>query len=136
MASQRGGREDDKRVSVSSRQHRYGLKGRVFFSCIRNCKYIYEVVNLQPLKKRSFFLCLIQIRCGGALWGNDRNSVTVTISQCVFSGGAQENEYEAEGVLRGPLHSCINGCCPIELVSWPANHRFVCFQAFFFFTFH
>lgn len=66
-----------------------------FFSCIRNYKYIYEVVTLQSLKKSSF-LCLIQIHCGGALWKNGRNSVIVRIIQCVFAGWAQENEYKAE----------------------------------------
>lgn len=60
------------------------------FSGIKSYKYIYEVVNLQPLKKRSFF-CLIQTHFGGVLWGDDRNSVAVTIIQC-FYGGAQENE--------------------------------------------
>lgn len=48
------------------------------FSGIKSYKYIYEVVNLQPLKKRSFF-CLIQSHFGGVLWGDDRNSVAVTI---------------------------------------------------------
>lgn len=140
VASQRGGREgkaDDKRVSVSSRHHRYWLKGR-FFQALETTNIFMGLLTCSP-GKRGHFLCLIQIRCGGTLWKNERNSVSVTISQCVFSGGAHENKYEAETTLRGPLHSCINGCCPVE--AWPgfmaSKPSFCVFSGFFLFsTFH
>lgn len=93
------------------------------FSCIKSYKYIYEVVNLQVLKKEAIFV----LNSNPLWWGFVGEMIEFLSLSQSFSVSVVEPRKinkNLEEALKGPLHSWIKGCS--TLLCMLALHRAIC----------